>query len=257
VFCGHPYGVQAGNEEPDDPHVILDRMALAYRECRSYRDTGLVTTTFTSQDRHWTEETEFHTAFVRPDRFRFEMSDRGKRYIIWRRGAEVRTWWDLEGKHSREESLDAAIAGATGVSRRSAHTIPALLMSDLSGTTVTDLAEPVRLPDGVTQAADCFRIRGRISDNAETIWIDKGSHLIRRIEEERPSGTRRDTTYNPAIDDVISDEFLSFGAPADRWLPGRVSWFIRGGFIVLLLGMTAWWLRGGRKSVTGASEQPN
>src|ERR1044071_9484572 len=72
---------------------IADRTKSVYAECSSYHDTGKVTTVFFENDRQRTVEKPFQTAFVRPDRFRFEYRDEslpaGTRYIIWRVGANV------------------------------------------------------------------------------------------------------------------------------------------------------------------------
>src|SRR5438132_12536499 len=80
---------------------ILARVARTYAEAQSYRDTGLVRTVFISDDRpDRTVEKSFKTAFIRPDDFRFEYDEkeddgRDYRYIIWRKGKEIQTWWDV------------------------------------------------------------------------------------------------------------------------------------------------------------------
>ena len=66
----------------DDIEVrqILDRMEKAYAECKSYRDSGvikLVTFLENTVSRQPPIEYSFTTAFVRPDRFRFEIKQRG------------------------------------------------------------------------------------------------------------------------------------------------------------------------------------
>src|SRR5713226_836535 len=72
----------------------LDRMAKAYSGCKSYYDSGVVKTVFVHADRNRTVEKPFTTAFVRPDRFRFEFKSnevdgQERRYIVWRKGKEV------------------------------------------------------------------------------------------------------------------------------------------------------------------------
>ena len=51
---------------------VLDRMAKAYAGCSSYRDPRVVTSVFVNSQRQRTVEKPLLTAFVRPDRFRFE-----------------------------------------------------------------------------------------------------------------------------------------------------------------------------------------
>ncbi len=114
---------------------ILDRMEKTYGNCKSYSDSGVVKTVYISAEGKRTRERPFITAFVRPDRFRFEYRKdeegdpkRETRYIVWRNGQEVETWWDVRPGFAKPESLNMALAGATGVSGGSAHRIPALLL---------------------------------------------------------------------------------------------------------------------------------
>src|SRR5437660_3207129 len=113
-----------------NPEQILAALAEVYAECGSYRDCGQVVTRFVHLDDNppRTVMQPFSTAFVRPHRFRFEYRDEYGRYIVWANGEAVQTWWDVSPGVEQQESLEMALAGATGVSGGSAHTIPALLM---------------------------------------------------------------------------------------------------------------------------------
>ena len=132
-------------DEPnlDDPSAgqILDRMVRAYADCKTYRDTGVVKTVFIEANGTRTVEKPFTTAMVRPDRFRFEYKETGNqrnRYIIWSSGKDVKTWWGIKPGIKMSDSLELALAGATGVSGGSAHTIPAMLLPDkVSGLKLT------------------------------------------------------------------------------------------------------------------------
>jgi hypothetical protein len=108
--------------------IKSSRVAKAYAGCKSYRDSGVVKTVYVEAGRTRTEMKPFKTAFVRPDQFRFEYTQkRGEgahevnRYIVWRRGTDVRTWWDVKPGIEKPASLALALAGATGVSGGSAH----------------------------------------------------------------------------------------------------------------------------------------
>src|SRR5262245_26962508 len=140
---------------------VLDRMAKAYASCKSYHDSGVVKTVFVQAGGNWTVEKPFTTAFVRPDRFRFEYKEKDgggqeRRYIVWRKGKEVQTWWDVKPGVEKPESLGLALAGASGVSGSSAHTVPALLLpKEVSGRRLTDLTEAKRLKDAKIDKVDC------------------------------------------------------------------------------------------------------
>jgi hypothetical protein len=148
-------GIAAEKESTDSltAQQILDKMATAYATCKSYHDSGVVTNDFgphTAGDhypRHVVVK-PFRTAFVRPDQFRFEYDDPtpDKAYIVWANADEVRTWWYIKPGVKKPSSLGNGLAGATGVSSGSAHTIPVLLLPDrLTGaklTAMTDLTRP-------------------------------------------------------------------------------------------------------------------
>jgi hypothetical protein len=169
----------------------------------------------------------FWTAFVRPNRFRFEFrsktggSEDEERYLVWRNGEVVKAWWDLKHVVETPPSLDLALAGATGVSGSSAHTVPALLMpSEVSGWRITDLPEATRIEDGSLGTVACFRVSGRVRGNNPTIlWIDKKSFLLRRIDSRIDFDkfrTEETTTYEPAIDGEVADSLLKFDRPVTK-----------------------------------------
>lgn len=219
---------QAGSAEESTPanptaKQIIDRMAKTYADCESYRDSGLVKTVFISSRGERVSEKPFSTAFIRPDRFRFEYYENkggliGKcRYIVWRDDKEVKTKWDIRPGIKKPESLGMALAGATGVSSGSAHTIPALLMADeVCGRRLTDMTDARRIEDDKLGKVDCFRIRAKYAKRPMTVWIDKKSFLIRRIDgrnEFDDFRTEDTTTYDPVINAEITDQALEFEPP--------------------------------------------
>src|SRR5215471_10092195 len=107
------------------PRQILARMADVYANCSSYRDEGKVVSAF--------EELSFATIFERPSRFRYEYTrsgPRSDRYVIWRTApGETQSWWTIRS-NSPNQSMNMAIASATGVSAATSHNIPRLLMPD-------------------------------------------------------------------------------------------------------------------------------
>ncbi len=178
---------------------ILTSMADTYKSCKSYSDSGIVKTTYKKADGNKTDEKPFTTAFIRPDRFRFEFRDRFEfmavniqvisrenHYIVWRQGKEVQAWWDINRPPNKKpESLGVALGGATGVSGGSAHTIPALLLPEnVHGRRLTDVAEAIRMDDARPGTFECFRIQGKFACVPITLWIEKETFLIRRIDTQ-------------------------------------------------------------------------
>jgi outer membrane lipoprotein-sorting protein len=201
---------------------ILERMAKAYAGCKSYQDTGVVKTVFIETERNWAEERPFTTTFVRPDRFRFEYWEKQGarhegRYIVWRGGKQIRTWWDVRPGVSKPPSLGRALAGATGVSGGSAHTIPSLLLPDeIGGRKLTDMTKATRIEDAKLGDFECFRVHGDFAGNQMMLWIEKKTYLVRKIEEAEKSKdfrTLETTSYDPVIDGKVSEEVLDFKPP--------------------------------------------
>ena len=235
-----------------DPKQILGAVAEVYASCSTYRDSGQVTIRFLCPEGRSprTSVKPFTTAFRRPARFRFEyqaryrVQDKWKRYIVWADGPAVRTWWDLIPRGEQPQSLGRALAAATGVSSGSAHTVPALLMPDrVRGSRLTELAELVSLGDEPLDEVICYRLSGclpphpveaaeqerrsrerlgparrleRVERSPMTVWIERGTLLVRRIEYATQFETFRTenvTQYAPAVGVQLSDDELRFGAP--------------------------------------------
>ena len=224
----------AGSADNSHQHTlkakeIMGRMAQVYVSCKTYRDTGVVSRIFSifgiAIDR-WTDTMPFSTAFVRPNHFRFEFKSRfdqyqnhWHRYIVHSDPTGVRTWWDIKPGIEYEESLSLAIAGATGVSGVSAHTIPVMLLPEVVGVwRLTELEDLSKLKDGVIERCKCWRIRGKhhLGDRM-ILWIEKEKYLIRRIETHHRFYffLRADTStdYRPEVDVEIDSQELRFDPP--------------------------------------------
>jgi outer membrane lipoprotein-sorting protein len=205
---------------------IIDKMAHAYSSCKSYYDEGVVKAVFFRNRRRWTEELHFTTAFVRPGRFRFEFT-RGfgkegiwNRYIVWRDGKSVRTWWSIEPEIENPGSLSMELAGATGISRGSANKMPRLLLPDeIGGWSLTNLMEPELLEDEIVNGVPCFRIHGKDNlDDTNKLWIEKKSYLVRKIATQHSFPDLRTeitTTYNPRFNVDIQPDQLKFNLPVE------------------------------------------
>jgi RNA polymerase sigma factor (sigma-70 family) len=211
--------------KPDDLSAmqIVDRMAKTYSDCLSYRDSGIVKTLFIENGGNRTVEKPFTTAFVRPDRFRFEyketVGDQQMRFIIWFKGKEVQTWWDVKPGIDKPKSLNLALGGAAGVSSNSSLNIPQLLLPDKMGWRRLALTEPKRAKDGKLDKVECFRVEGKYGGNPITLWIDKQTYLVRRIDERAKFDnflTEQTTTYDPTIDKKVTDKMLEFDPPAPK-----------------------------------------
>ncbi len=158
----------------------------------------------------------FTTAFVRPDRFRFEYKETQQggqvyRYIIWANAKEVKTWWDIRPGIETPKSLELALGAAVGVSSYSSINISELLMPELMGSHRLVLNEPKRAEDGKLDKVEYYRVEGKFGSEPITVWIDKKSNLVRRIDEQAKFNdfrTEQSTTYNPTINEKVTDKML-------------------------------------------------
>ena len=202
---------------------ILDRMKKTYAECKSYRDSGVIKSVFLENtvSHEFTVEHSFDTAFVRPDRFRFEIKDQDDdKLLISADGENVQASWDIEPGIQKLETLDLAMAQAIGATGGDVGRIPAMLMpKKLDGWGHLDLIDPKQIEDGSLQNAKCFRLEYSFRDEQVILWIDKQSYLVRRIDEQIKADDvriERTTNFDPTIDVKITDRMLEFHPPAPR-----------------------------------------
>ncbi len=222
------------------PVKILLAMQKVYAGCKSYRDTGKVVSAIVTDGGRAGSERPFATAFVRPARFRFQfadtgLGDRSSRYIVWSDGHEVLSWWDAKPGVRHPGALQDALAPAAGISGGSSVRIPGLLLPEEIREGSLLLA-PERIEDGVDRGVTCIRIKGQgrktpyamptgptksvtVLDESVTLWIDRATYLLRKVEENRTFDTYHSettTTYTPEVNVEVPAAELAFGAPAEQ-----------------------------------------
>jgi outer membrane lipoprotein-sorting protein len=200
---------------------IIQRMQETYATSRSYSDSGVVKTVFIHPDRKRTVEKPFTTAFIRPDQFRFEYREKKpifgeRRFIIFRNGKDFQTYSDLE-LPMQFESLDRAVAAATGISGGSAIRVPAMLLpSEIKWRRAIRFNNPKRIDDDRIAKIDCFRIHDFILGGPTILWIDKEKFLLRKVYREQEFDDFRaqtTTIYKPQLNQEVTDEMLDFNPP--------------------------------------------
>lgn len=202
----------------------MDEVERVYASCRSYRDEGMVETVFVREEGEKTDLKPFSTAFIRPDRFRFEYRHRKDGHdtcqmIVWAGGDAVRKWnWHMKTIELKAGLLAGAIAGATGVSGGSARTIPRLLMpSEVRGRSLADLNDLKLVGEAELDGVRCHLVEGiKPSGSTSTIWVDEENKLVRKMVTSMQFAdfrTLTTTTYSPQIDVEISPDELSFSPP--------------------------------------------
>jgi hypothetical protein len=225
----------AADPAQEAPQILL-KMQKVYSGCRSYRDTGEIKSSSVTDGGRFGSDRPFSTAFVRPDNFRFQFTDRGlgersANYIVWLGDNQVRSWWDAKPGVRKPESLRSALDQAASLSGGVSVRIPGLLMPAKIGREAP-LIGATRIDDGTDRNVACIRIKGRqhevpytltmggmtlqVLEESVTIWLDRGSLLLRRIDETKKFDTYRSettTTYSPELNVDIAAEQLAFGTP--------------------------------------------
>jgi outer membrane lipoprotein-sorting protein len=214
----HPDGLTAKK--------IIKLMKEKYATSKSYSDSGVVRIVFIRSDGRRTVEKPFTTAFIRPDRFRFEYKEkthgnREHRFIVCLEGKNLQTYWDVDND-LKLESLDRAIAAATGISHGSAITVPAMLLPrEIKWRRAIRFSKPKRIEDGIFNKVSCFQIQDQIFGSHVTFWIAKETFLLLKIYREKEFGdfqTQETTTYDPIKNGKVVDRMLEFNPPNEkRW----------------------------------------
>lgn len=204
---------------------ILSQMLDKYRNCQSYRDTGINKVIYHSQDEgDRTDESPFKTTFVRPNRFRLEYGevsgeDRTKKrpYIFWTNGTDTRKWRDVAQEEEKPESLATALLYAHGSTFHTSTTVPTFLDLTTISWFPPSTDELKKLPDERLGEVDCFRIQTTdLKQNVRTLWIAKDTYLLRRFDVLPPKSPTSgfwfevSMTYEPSINESIPDKELEF-----------------------------------------------
>ncbi len=179
--------VAAQTPAPPTPQAILARMAERYSSASTYQDTGVVETVVEGASPRRSTDVSFKTIFKRPRKFRFEWAKISPlslpgRNVIWSDGEKTFAYYRHDpDKVETPESLSSAIAGATGVSRGSAHTVSRLLLEGTSGFSVTDLSRVTLKGQELFEGEECFVLEGfHPRGEAWRLWIGKKDYLLRK-----------------------------------------------------------------------------
>src|ERR1044071_3684342 len=125
VFSG--FAVQA--QQPTAPD-IFKKVVSVYAGCRSYSDEGTASFKLTGLPFGDSgRQAHFHTAFISPDRFRFDVENGGKSrpWIVWKDGDPIRTSSEPMFLFTTQ-SLDNALMSLAAFSFGSSLTVPQLLL---------------------------------------------------------------------------------------------------------------------------------
>jgi hypothetical protein len=206
---------------------VLARVNEVYAACQSYRDTGVARVTTISSGMSRQDSQPFATAFVRPDRFRFDFGGRGPRVgelwlrpVIWFDGTTVRAFSPGDGQPRTYPSVTAALLDADAASAGTSVLIPRLLAPDaMPGPGITNVLHPVVTGGESVAGVECVKIEGRLNDVLVTIWVGRPDFLIRQLagSRETESGSTQTTiTYQPELNPIIEAALFELRPPGEE-----------------------------------------
>ena len=202
--------------------AILARMRRAYATCETYRDEGDVRTVFNTNGAKRVVVKPFQTAFVRPDRFRFEFRDGDNQYVIWKRSDEVLSWWTIQPQIEKRKGIADAVGAARGVSGAASTRIPSLLSSEVAWDFLLNVDESQLLGKDYVEGDPWWLLRVHSRGKYQDVWIDESKYLLRKVFERREHegfSTEATTSYRPCINEAVSEEELGFEPPLTRMDP--------------------------------------
>lgn len=207
---------------------IMRKMVKAYADASSYQDEGV--TLSHDPAKPGPDQILFATLFKRPTLFRFDWTSHHphpplrhlKTYAVtWADGTGIYTYRQpptpasgttspaLATTLRDEPSMRSAIAGATGVSRSSAHHVLRLLSADVSGFAISQLQSPALAGTDEIEGVTCYHLTGT-HPRGGTIrfWVGKSDFLIRRIirTNDASGNEQEEIRRNIRINHVIPNE---------------------------------------------------
>jgi outer membrane lipoprotein-sorting protein len=204
--------VLSQSQDPQ-PAAILNNMVQRYANLTSYEDSGVVETVTSGSLARRRTDIFFKTYFTRPKKLRFEWLDYGSfsapgLSLVWTDGIKAYSSYAYkQDEIETKEDIGLAIAGATGVSLGSAHTVPSLLLNDLLGFSPAELTKVSLKGQELFEGEDCYVVEGYHPDgDLWRLWISKHDSALRKLRTPTTNGDfeeqiHRDVRLNGNIPD--------------------------------------------------------
>jgi hypothetical protein len=221
VATGSPPAADArpGNSsnEPQTADDVLKKMFEVYRECRSYRDTGVMTSAIQGPLAAGVKTEKFTTVFARPERYRFTKSwikdEEEQEQLVWRNGPEFQIRWNTRPNLKPAESPEMAI----GLGHPQSEITANMLMVDVKHSLALDSVGHKLAEDEAIDGHACWLIEARTTKQQPAkFWIDKKSFLLRQFKHSRKAGVvmdERTITWQPEVNVDIPDSALQLDPP--------------------------------------------
>jgi len=192
-----PAGNAAGQGETGDEtttatdaRAVLDRMAAAYREAKTYADVGQLTFRVVQEGKPLEEEADFSVSFERPNKLRMHVyktivvCDGEKQYatidgltgqVLEQPLPEAISMESVHDDPTLMKYVSSQIAGPS-------YQLSFLLQDDAIGQMFSQGYEMALDPPETIEGHECDKVRVTRDGLAMQLWVDRDSHVLRRIE---------------------------------------------------------------------------
>jgi hypothetical protein len=204
----------------NEARQLLEQVAATYASMSSYADAGCVSQHLQPSDS--VLRTDFSTLYAAPELFRFEFSRPHPyaplRHMVTRHvvgfdgfGAyALRQEYEMPPALQARQNLSDAVSGAAGISAGAAQNIARLLLSDLEGLSILDLAGPRMAEGAEVGGAACLCVCALLPRGGERrLWVERNSLLVRRIQTHRDKISlderRHEIRVNLPLDEALFD----------------------------------------------------
>ena len=103
---------------------------------------------------------------------------------------------------------------------------PLLLPDQVGGRKLSELASAKRLADDTIDGVECVVVEGRLLNAATTVWVDKATGLVHRVDRHFRSETftsDESITYAPKVDAEVPTDRLALPALAGSSDKGKAT----------------------------------
>lgn len=206
------------------PLSIIEKMATQYATASSYQDSGVVIDVNGDTFGQDSPALIFKTYFERPHFFRTEWIERDNAQsrepwsVVWNDGKQTWRYYSWDPTVKKETNIGLGIAGATGISRGSAHTVLALLLEAVGGFRLTETTNLSIIREEKFEGENCYVLRGYHPLNFPIdMWISKNDFLLRKTEKRTHNGAYQvEIRRNVKLNGKIPPDIFNFTPPAPK-----------------------------------------
>src|ERR1700687_281976 len=183
--------------------TVIAEVVRKYAELYSYQDEGIVLQALGERDKPL--ETRFPTHFRRPGLFRFAFASPHpypplahiiSAHVYGSDKVGAYCWtkpYEEPAQLESAEDVSMAIAGATGISGVSAHTIGSLLMQEVGGFGLGRISHSSFLGEEIFEGANCIIIGAPHPAGGElSLWIERDTLTLRKLRSKLGAFPPRD-----------------------------------------------------------------